>query len=93
MTELETRLMDALAALSAQWKAAQDQQTEEQGMLSARLDDFTQQVTDFAGQHKEQAAALQAQLQHLETQVELLTKQYDVIAQDYKALADLLAQD
>ena len=85
MTELETRLMDALAALSAQWEADQDQQAEEQGMLSARLDDLAQQVTDFAEQHEKQAAALQEQ-------VGLLTKQYARIAADYKALAALLAR-
>ena len=49
MTELETRLMDALSALSAQWEADQDQQAGEQGMLSARLDDLAQQVSDSAG--------------------------------------------
>ena len=58
MTELETRLMDALSALSAQWETDQDQQAEEQGMLSARLDDLAQPVSDFAGQHEKQAAAL-----------------------------------
>ena len=76
MTELETRLMDALSALSAQWEADQAQQAGEQGMLSARLDDLAQQVSDFAGQHEQQAAALQEQLQQLETQVGLLTEQY-----------------
>ena len=81
-----------LSALSAQWEADQDQQAEEQGMLSARLDDLAQQVSDFAGQHEQQAAALQAQLEHLETQVGLLTKQYAIIAADYKALAALLAR-
>ncbi len=40
MTELETRLMDALAALSAQWDADQQQHAEEQDMLSARIDDL-----------------------------------------------------
>ena len=69
MTELETRLMDALAALSAQWKADQDQQAFEQSELDARLQELAQQVTDFARQHEQQAAALQAQLQHLDTQV------------------------
>ena len=49
MTELETRLMEALAALSAQWEADQAQQAGEQGMLSARLDDLAQQVSEFAG--------------------------------------------
>ena len=92
MTELETRLMDALAALSAQWEAEQHQHADEQDMLNVRIDDLTQLVQDFAGQHEKQAAALQAQLQHLETQVWLLTTQYDSIAADYKALADLLPQ-
>ena len=92
MTELETRLMDALAALSAQWKADQDQQAFEQSALDERLQELVQQVTDFAGQHEKQAAALQAQLQHLETQVGLLTTQYAIIAADYKALAALLPQ-
>ena len=92
MTELETRLMDALAALSAQWKAEQHQHADEQDMLNVRIDDLTQLVQDFAGQHEQQAAALQAQLQHLDTQVGLLTTQYDSIAADYKALADVLPQ-
>ena len=92
MTELETRLMDALAALSAQWEAEQHQHADEQDMLNVRIDDLTQLVPDFAGQHEKQAAALQAQLQQLETQVGLLTTQYDSIAADYKALADVLPQ-
>ena len=92
MTELETRLMDALAALSAQWDAEQQQHADEQDMLNVRIDDLTQLVQDFAGQHEQQAAALQAQLEHLETQVGLLTTQYDSIAADYKALAALLPQ-
>ena len=85
MTELETRLMDALAALSAQWKADQDQQAFEKSELDPRLQELAQQVTDFAQQHEQQAGALQAQLQHLDTQVGLLTTQYDSIAADYKA--------
>ena len=92
MTELETRSMDALSALSAQWEADQDQQAEQQGMLNARLDDLAQQVSEFAGQHEKQAAALQEQLQHVETQVGLLTEQYAIIVADYKALAALLAR-
>ena len=92
MTELETRLMDALAALSAQWEAEQHQHADEQDMLNVRIDDLTQLVQDFAGQHEKQATALQAQLQHLETQVGLLATQYDSIAADYKALADVLPQ-
>ena len=92
MTELETRLMDALAALSAQWNADQDQHAFEQAALNERLQELAQQVTDFAGQHEQQAGALQAQLQHLETQVGLLTTQYDSIAADYKKLADVLAR-
>ena len=92
MTELETRLMDALAALSAQWEAEQHQHADEQDMLNVRIDDLTQLVQDFAGQHEQQAAALQAQLQQLETQVGLLTTQYAIIAADYKKLAALLAQ-
>ena len=58
MTELETRLMDALAALSAQWEAEQHQHADEQDMLNVRIDDLTQLVQDFAGQHEQQAAAL-----------------------------------
>ena len=69
MTELETRLMDALAALSAQWDAEQQQHADEQDRLNVRINDLTQLVQDFAGQHEQQAAALQAQLQQLETQV------------------------
>ena len=92
MTELETRLMDALAALSAQWEAEQHQHADEQDRLNVRIDDLTQLVQDFAGQHETQAAALQAQLQHLDTQVGLLTTQYDSIAADYKKLADVLPQ-
>ena len=92
MTELETRLMDALAALSAQWEADQDQQAFEKAGLDERLQELAQQVSDFAGQHEQQAAALQAQLEHLDTQVGLLTTQYDSIAADYKALADVLPQ-
>ena len=52
MTELETRLMDALAALSAQWDAEQQQHADEQDMLNVRIDDLTQLVQDFAGQHE-----------------------------------------
>ena len=92
MTELETRLMSALAALSAQWDAGQQQHAEAQDMLSARIDDLAQQVTNFAAQHKKQATDLQAQLQQLDTQVGILTKQYAHISADYKTLADLLAQ-
>ena len=92
MTELETRLMDALKALSAQWDADQQQHAEEQDMLSARVDDLAQLVTTFAEQHKKQAADWQAQLQQLDTQVGILTKQYAHISADYKTLADLLAQ-
>ena len=73
MTELETRLMDALAALSAQWEAELQQQAEEYDMLSGRIADLAQQVNDFAGHIEQRATALQAQLQQLETQVGLLT--------------------
>ncbi len=92
MTELETRLTDALKALSTQWDADQQQHAEEQDMLSARVNDLAQLVTTFAEQHKKQAADLQAQLQQLDTQVGVLTKQYAHISADYKKLADLLAQ-
>ena len=51
MTELETRLMDALAALSAQWEADQDQQAFEKAGLDERLQELAQQVSDFAGQY------------------------------------------
>ena len=84
--------MDALAALSAQWKADQNQQAFEKSELDVRLQELAQQVTDFARQHETQAAALQAQLQHLETQVGLLTKQYAIIAADYKALGVCAAE-
>ena len=57
-----TTTTDALAALSAQWEADQDQQAEEQEMLNARIDDLVQRVNDFSAQHEQQAAALQAQL-------------------------------
>ena len=40
MTELEKRLMDALAALSAEWDAEQHQHADEQDMLSVRIDDL-----------------------------------------------------
>ena len=90
MTELETRLMDALKALSAQWDADQQQHAEEQDMLSARVTDLAQLVTDSAAQHEQQAAALQAQLQQHAEQVGILTKQYVHISADYKTLADLL---
>ena len=86
MTELETRLMDALAALSAQWEADQDQQAFEKAGLDERLQELAQQVSEFAGQHEKQAAALQEQLEHVETQIGLLTEQYAIIAADYKAL-------
>ena len=91
MTELETRLTGALAALSAQWDADQDQQAEEQEMLNVRINDLAQRVNDFAAQHEQQAAALQAQLQQLEQQVGHLTTQYAHITADYKALAKLLS--
>ena len=99
MTELETRLTDALKALSTQWDADQQQHVEELDILRARIDDLAQLVTDFAAQHEQQAADLeqhatawQAQLQQLDTQVGILTKQYAHISADYKALADLLAK-
>ena len=72
MTELETRLMDALKALSTQWDADQQQHVEELDILRARIDDLAQLVTTFAEQHKKQAADLQAQLQQLDTQVGIL---------------------
>ena len=92
MTELETRLMDALKALSTQWDADQQQHVEELDFLRARIDDLAQLVTTFAEQHKKQAADLQAQLQQPAEQVELLTEQYAHIAANYKTLAELLAQ-
>ena len=100
MTELETRLTDALKALSTQWDADQQQHVEELDILRARIDDLAQLVTDYAAQHEQQAAALeqqatalQAQLQQHDTQVGILTKQYAHISADYKTLAALLAQD
>ena len=90
MTELETRLTDALAALSAQWDADQDQQAEEQEALHARITDLVQLVKDFAAQHEQQAATLRAQLQQLDTQVGHLTTQYAHITADYTALAKVL---
>ena len=62
-TEIETRLMDALAALSAQGDVDQQQRAEAQDMLSTQVDDLAQLVQDFAAQHEKQAGALQAQLQ------------------------------
>ena len=42
MTELETRLMDALAALSAQWEAEQHQHAfEKSDRLDARLQEIS----------------------------------------------------
>ena len=79
MTELEKRLTDALAALSKQWEADQDQHVEELDSLRARIDDLAQLVTDFAAQHEQHAAALeqhatawQAQQQQLSMQVGIL---------------------
>ena len=92
MTELETRLMDALKALSTQWDADQQQHVEELDILRARIDDLAQLVTDFAAQHEQYATALQAQLQQLDTQVGILTTQHAHIAADYKRIAALLAQ-
>ena len=99
MTELETRLMDALQALSTQWDADQQQHVEELDILRARIDELAQLVTDSATQHEQHAAtlaqhatALQAQLQQLDTQVGILTEQYAHITQDYKTLAASLAQ-
>ena len=57
MTELEKRLMDALAALSTQWDADQQQHVEELDILRARIDDLAQLVTDYAAQHEQHAAA------------------------------------
>ena len=97
MTELETRLTDALKALSTQWDADQQQHVEELDILRARIDDLAQLVTDFAAQHEQHAVALekqatawQAQQQQLSTQVGILTKQYAHITADYKALAKVL---
>ena len=75
MTELETRLMDALKALSTQWDADQQQHAEELDILRARIDELAQLVTDSAAQHEQHAAALQAQLQQLDAQVGRLTTQ------------------
>ena len=58
MTELETRLMDALKALSTQWDADQQQHVEELDILRARIDELAQQVTDSATQHEQHAATL-----------------------------------
>ena len=100
MTELETRLMDALKALSTQWDADQQQHVEELDILRARIDELAQLVTDSATQHEQHAAtlaqhatALQAQLQQLDTQVGILTEQYAHITKDYKTLAGLLTQE
>ena len=49
MTELETRLTDALKALSTQWDADQQQHAEELDILRARIDDLAQLVTDLRG--------------------------------------------
>ena len=99
MTELETRLTDALKALSTQWDADQQQHVEELDILRARIDDLAQLVTGSAAQHEQHAAALekqatawQAQQQQLSTQVGILTEQYAHITADYKTLAALLAQ-
>ena len=99
MTELETRLMDALKALSTQWDADQQQHAEELDIFRARIDELAQLVTDSATQHEQHAAALaqhatalQAQQQQLSTQVGILTEQYAHISADYKKLAALLAQ-
>ena len=99
MTELETRLTDALKALSTQWDADQQQHVEELDILRARIDDLAQLVTDYAAQHEQHAAALekratawQAQQQQLSMQVGILTEQYAHISADYKKLAALLAQ-
>ena len=100
MTELETRLMDALKALSTQWDADQQQHVEELDILRARIDELAQLVTDSAAQHEQHAAALeqqatawQAQQQQLSTQVGILTAQYAHITKDYKTLAGLLKQE
>ena len=61
MTELETRLTDALKALSTQWDADQQQHVEELDILRARIDDLAQLVTDYAAQHEQHAAALEQQ--------------------------------
>ena len=61
MTELETRLTDALKALSTQWDADQQQHVEELDILRARIDDLAQLVTDYAAQHEQHAAALEKQ--------------------------------
>ena len=58
MTELETRLTDALKALSTQWDADQQQHVEELDILRVRIDDLAQLVTDYAAQHEQQAAAV-----------------------------------
>ena len=42
MTELETRLTNALKALSTQWDADQQQHVEELDILRARIDDLAQ---------------------------------------------------
>ena len=92
MTELETRLMDALKALSTQWDADQQQHVEELDILRARIDELAQHEQHAAtlAQH---ATALQAQLQQLDTQVGILTEQYAHITKDYKTLAGLLTQE
>ena len=70
MTELETRLMDALKALSTQWDADQQQHVEELDILRARIDDLAQLVTDSAAQHEQHAAALEQQATALQAQLQ-----------------------
>ena len=61
MTELETRLMDALKALSSQWAAAAAARRGTGHVEREGHRDLAQLVTDFARQHEQHAATLQAQ--------------------------------
>ena len=60
MIELETRLTDALAALSAQWEADQHQQAEEQEMVNARIDDLVQLSATPRTRHRNRMACAES---------------------------------
>ena len=97
MTELETRLMDALQALSTQWDADQQQHVEELDILRARIDELAQQVTDSAAQHEQHARGLNlvtdsaaqhdaALAQHataLQAQLQQLSTQVGILTEQY----------
>ena len=100
MTELETRLTDALKALSTQWDADQQQHVEELDILCARIDDLAQTGDRLRGAARATRRGPWSTTRPSGRRSSsssarrwgILTEQYAHITADYKTLAALLAQ-